>query len=99
MYILSGTNSEDFSVQNVNGIASVTAQRPLDYETRQTYNLFITTSDGQNSNIAGARASLFITVRVRAIFSVFSSGQFFHCSCKGNLFTVFVRVAIFSLFL
>ncbi|KAH3873306.1 hypothetical protein DPMN_036538, partial [Dreissena polymorpha] len=53
-YVLSGTNSQDFSVQNFNGVANII--------TRQTYNLFLTTQDGQNSNIAGASASIFITV-------------------------------------
>lgn len=70
-YILSGTNSEDFTVQNVNGVANVLVSRSLDYETRRTYNLFMTTSDGQNSNIPGASASLFIEVLVSSLKYLF----------------------------
>ncbi|WAQ95445.1 FAT4-like protein [Mya arenaria] len=61
-YELSGTNSGDFRVQNINGVANIIVNANLNFETRRTYNLFLTTTDGQNSNIPGASASVFITV-------------------------------------
>lgn len=63
-YVLSGTNSEDFRIQNFNGVGNIQVNRGLDYETRSSYNLFVTTTDGQNSNIPGASASVFIEVLV-----------------------------------
>ena len=63
-YILSGVNSADFRVQNQNGIANIVVNGPLDYETRPTYNLALTTQDGQNSQLQGTSASLFIDVQV-----------------------------------
>ena len=72
-YVLSGTNSEDFRIDTFNGVGSIQVNQPLDYETRASYNLFITTTDGQNSNIPGTSANVFIEVLVRYIYHLFEA--------------------------
>ena len=72
-YVLSGTNSEDFRIDTFNGVGSIQVNQPLDYETRASYNLFITTTDGQNSNIPGTSANVFIEVLVRYVGHLFEA--------------------------
>ena len=64
-YVLSGTNSEDFSVQKSNNdVGNLIVARNLDFEARQSYQLFLTTTDGQSSNLPDTRVNVFINILV-----------------------------------
>ncbi|KAJ8318063.1 hypothetical protein KUTeg_003154 [Tegillarca granosa] len=65
-YVLVGTDSSDFSIQQ-NGL--ITANIAFDFETKSSYQFSVTTTDGRNTNALSASAIVTVTVVDRNDFT------------------------------
>lgn len=66
--IISGnTQGSDGFAFTVDGAGRIFSKNSLDFETKQFYQFLVTTTDGQNTGITSATATIQVTVLVRTV--------------------------------
>ena len=76
-YQFAGGESSDFTISALTG--SIQTSRALDYNTKNVYIFQVTTSDGINSGLQSATATVTVSVNVRQFY--FLLGRFLLAAC------------------